>query len=999
VSLSFSNEVVEPGDNINVDVTATKGSLIYLLAIDQSVLLLKSGNDITQQKVLRELKTFDKMDDEDTVDGPILFDWYFPYPTSGTTAEDIFENSGVVVLTDAEIPGPPEVLLHGISHIIRPLGVNPGLAFGVNPEFSVDTHSSVELLSISTSIELEEISSVTDSPVQPSKFFEMSRGYPGVLVHSAPAVDRREQLFTRLLRHKETLNGEAISGKERQIDDGTVSVTAKVPDTITSWIGSAFALSSDTGLGIVPTTSMVTVFKPFFVSLNLPYSVIRGENLVLEVLVFNYQTTDIAAEIILHKSTDFDNIEFQTSNSFADNINEVYVSKDQLVKTVIPAGDGVSVSFPIIPKKLKLMDIVVSAQSSTARDVIIKQLLVEPEGVMNSYTDPDLINLSGDIFKKSFPIELPPAGLVEGSVRVVLSATGDIMGPTMSGLDELLRVPSGCGEQNMIGFAPDVFIYDYLENTNQNNLEIKEKALRFMNIGYQKELTYQHKDGSFSAFGDHDPSGSTWLTAFVVKSFVQAQEYIFIDYKLVEKAVNWILMQQNEDGSFREPGKVCHRDMQGGLSGPITLTAYVLVALQEAKHGNGFSQTTLNLLSVSVNSAASYINSEFSNFNSDPYVLAITTYALTLSKHPNKDEFLAALEELAVVEDGMKHWSRQEVTVDDNQKSGWFRPYGKPPSSDIEMTAYGLLVYLAHNDVFAGSSISKWLTKQRSELGGYSSTQDTVVALQALSSYASEINLSRGGITIAVTATEDPSYEQTITINSDNALVFQKLEVPVTTGSVSVSVSGSGSVLVQFTVSYNVEEVVQVPAFDVNLTVTNDDLNSIQVECCGQYLRQEESGMSIMEVGIPSGFDVNEDKLKEELLIVGPLQQYELQARHVNLYLDQIAYNQSTCARITAFRSNIVSNIKPSPVKVYNYYQPDEQMTKFYVSETLLNADIRELCSNCGEVITLNISGGETTGKPSSGVLHSSLNPLLNIISLVLSCFLTGFMMRVNHHF
>ena len=34
------------------------------------------------------------------------------------------------------------------------------------------------------------------------------------------------------------------------------------------------------------------------------------------------------------------------------------------------------------------------------------------------------------------------------------------------------------------------------------------------NLGYQRELTYQHKDGSFSAFGDQDPSGSMWWVMF-----------------------------------------------------------------------------------------------------------------------------------------------------------------------------------------------------------------------------------------------------------------------------------------------------------------------------------------------------------------------------------------------------------------------------------------------------------------------------------------------------
>ena len=39
------------------------------------------------------------------------------------------------------------------------------------------------------------------------------------------------------------------------------------------------------------------------------------------------------------------------------------------------------------------------------------------------------------------------------------------------------------------------------------------------------ELRYQRSDGSYSAFGDRDKSGSTWLTAFVLKSYAQARPY------------------------------------------------------------------------------------------------------------------------------------------------------------------------------------------------------------------------------------------------------------------------------------------------------------------------------------------------------------------------------------------------------------------------------------------------------------------------------------------
>ena len=65
------------------------------------------------------------------------------------------------------------------------------------------------------------------------------------------------------------------------------SPTVTVPDTITQWIGSGFCISSTTGFGISEPFS-VTAYKPFFADYNLPYSVIRGEELELQINIFNY---------------------------------------------------------------------------------------------------------------------------------------------------------------------------------------------------------------------------------------------------------------------------------------------------------------------------------------------------------------------------------------------------------------------------------------------------------------------------------------------------------------------------------------------------------------------------------------------------------------------------------------------------------------------------------------------------------------------------------------
>lgn len=59
-----------------------------------------------------------------------------------------------------------------------------------------------------------------------------------------------------------------------------------VPDTITKWAAGAFCVSSG-GFGVAPTAAL-TAFQPFFVSLTLPYSVVRGEVFTLRATVFNY---------------------------------------------------------------------------------------------------------------------------------------------------------------------------------------------------------------------------------------------------------------------------------------------------------------------------------------------------------------------------------------------------------------------------------------------------------------------------------------------------------------------------------------------------------------------------------------------------------------------------------------------------------------------------------------------------------------------------------------
>ena len=60
-----------------------------------------------------------------------------------------------------------------------------------------------------------------------------------------------------------------------------------------------------------------------------------------------------------------------------------------------------------------------------------------------------------------------PNNAIQGSESGEVVVIGDVMGPTLKNLDKLLKLPFGCGEQNMINFAPNLYILDYLHGTKE----------------------------------------------------------------------------------------------------------------------------------------------------------------------------------------------------------------------------------------------------------------------------------------------------------------------------------------------------------------------------------------------------------------------------------------------------------------------------------------------------------------------------------------------------
>lgn len=327
------------------------------------------------------------------------------------------------------------------------------------------------------------------------------------------------------------------------------------------------------GLGLSKSPKTLKVFQPFFVSLNLPYSVKRNEIVAIPIVLFNYLDHDAETELSVYNAGE----KFE----FVDNLVDKFATRSR--KITVPSNNGITTTFLLRFTSVGEIALKVQAVSAMAGDAIERAVRVEPEGVPQFVNKAVFVDLrESSEFDRVEKVEVPK-NAVPDSWKINVNAIGDLLGGAIQNLQNLIRLPTGCGEQNLLKFVPNVVILDYLKTVNNLKPAIESKARKYLLAGYQRELSYRHRDGSFSSFGNLDKNGSTWLTAFVAKSFKQADRYIDVDEQIIADALKWLQGVQRNDGSFPEVGQISHRTLQSDANNGVALTAYTVIAFLRNK--------------------------------------------------------------------------------------------------------------------------------------------------------------------------------------------------------------------------------------------------------------------------------------------------------------------------------------------------------------------------------------------------------------------------------
>ncbi|CAM4321195.1 unnamed protein product [Leuciscus chuanchicus] len=875
VSLQFSPATAVPAEKNVLTVSAEAGSLCGISAVDQSIWILEPRRRLSAKMVfdllpVRSLSGYpNSVQDEPQCLGirpRRALRMNPPYTAPTNQAYTTFKSLGMKIATNLPVRAPPCPLYPRFPEMMNVRGRPVAMAMAVRAPAEI-------------ALPKEEV-----SPPVLSAYVTVRTYFPETWLWQLAQVG----------------------------DTGSTQVPLTVPDTITTWETEAFCLSSK-GFGLAP-PALLTVFQPFFLELSLPYSIVRGESFELKATVFSYLSKCIMVKVTPASSTAF------TLKPYTDPYSSCLCANGRKTfKWVLSASVlgtvNVTVSASAEASRSRCGTEVVTVPTRGRIDVVTQSLLVLPEGVERTNTQSWLLCPKGNVLSEDMTLTFPK-NVVRGSARCSVSVLGDIMGRALKNLDRLLQMPYGCGEQNMIVLAPNIYILLYLEVTGQLTAAIRETATGYLQKGYQRQLNYRHSDGSYSTFG-YDES-NTWLTAFVMRSFGLARQFVFIDPHVLQSAKDWLISKQGSDGCFMQQGTLHHIDMKGGVGDEVTMTAYIVASLLEL----GVPTTD-----PIITNALSCLRPVVGNLG-NTYATALLTYTFSLAgETTTRSQLLTALDNLGISDGTKVHWS--QTTSGDTLA--------------VEISSYVLLAVLAVQPLTTANlgyanRIVNWLVIQQNPYGGFSSTQDTVVALHALSVYAAQVFSLDGSSTVTVQSSVVGGDSYSFKVNRDNRLLYQEKPLKNIPGKYSVKASGSTCVSVQVACFYNIPTPVKAAkTLSVEAQVTGDcqPLGAdLMLNFTVTYNGIKAStNMVIVDIKLLSGFTADTSLLGSSPQSFAPLvERVDSEDDHVLVYLKEVPKGVPMSYTVQLKQVLKVNNLKPAVINVYDYYQTSDSFETTYTS-------------------------------------------------------------------
>ncbi|XP_037674473.1 complement C3-like isoform X2 [Choloepus didactylus] len=708
-------------------------------------------------------------------------------------------------------------------------------------------------------------------------------------------------------------------------------ISVNLPDSITTW--QFVAVSLKAGQGVCVSDSFeLTVSKLFFVDLKLPSSMVKNEQVQIQAVLYNFWDR----QVMVH-------VEFPHKEPLCSASKPGAPSRQRVT---VPPTSSKMVPFVVLPVETGRVDVEVKVLGFGIQDHVKKTLMVRAGGQMEQMSHSFFLNPQGQTQTMFVPRQDILNQVPDTQAEVFVSVQGDILGETILGsltpteTHQLLKVPIGCSEQMLSSLAPLIILTQYLDATGQwgkVGVELRDQVMENIVNGYARMLTHRSADNTYHIHQGNP--GSTWLSSYVFRIFMLAYPTMTtskLDLPSLCATANWIVTKrQVEDGHFLEKGPVIMKSMQGGYRGseaPISLTALVLIALNEGKE---LCIREIPNLHASIKQARDYLERQLSKIQTT-FAVAIVSYALARTRSPRANDRLDAF-----ASHDKTHWPVKEL--------------GRYSLFTTEATAYALLQKLELGRLNETHGIAKWLLEKRELGGGFKSTQTTVVALEALTRYREAVPFKGVQDLHVQISVPKRSLNVEWQIDQTNAYQQQSAKFPAM-DDLEIKASGTGRGTISILTMYHRNTESWESSCDFHLNVTfhrvsegntkGEDTFQLRMET--RFQGDREATMTILEISLLTGFYPNLEDLKqltseEEMYVF----QYETKTNSsdssVVLYLDKLSHEVDTVLGFRVHRMLEAEFLQAALVTIYDYYDPSRRCSAFYNLPTK-ETSLRKIC-------------------------------------------------------
>ncbi len=299
------------------------------------------------------------------------------------------------------------------------------------------------------------------------------------------------------------------------------------------------------------------MFQDFFVDIDLPVALTQNDEISVPVAVYNYLPKMQTVKLTLETQPWFELVNDEAEKSLE-----------------LGASDIKVVYFRLRAKGIGHHTFTVHAHGSQLSDAIKREIEVLPDGEEHRDTWND--RLDGNV-SKTVTI---PAQAIDGASTIFVKIYPGLLSQAIEGLDALLRMPYGCFEQTSSVTYPNVLVMNYLKTTKQVKPDVQMKAEQYINIGYQRLLSFEVTGGGFSWFGDA-PANKV-LTAYGLLEFHDMSRVHEVDEAMIRRTQEWLANQQANDGSWAPDEGGIAEGIINRQKGALRTTAYVTWALAES---------------------------------------------------------------------------------------------------------------------------------------------------------------------------------------------------------------------------------------------------------------------------------------------------------------------------------------------------------------------------------------------------------------------------------